>query len=45
MASGLETRVPFLDNDLFDFGWNLKLNDKLEIKDKKSIKEKLFLGN
>ena len=29
MAHGLETRVPFLDNDLVDFAMNLPVNMKL----------------
>ena len=43
MAHSLETRVPFLDNDLFDFGWNLKLTDKLKISNKRINQGKYIL--
>ena len=43
MAHSLETRVPFLDNDLSDFGLNLKLTDKLEISNKRIYQGKYIL--
>ena len=40
MAHGLETRVPFLDNDLVDFAMKVPVELKLaDIKNVKSISE------
>jgi asparagine synthase (glutamine-hydrolysing) len=30
MAHGLETRFPFLDNEIVDFGWNLSIDEKVK---------------
>lgn len=43
MANGLETRVPFLENELFEYSMKLNHNQKLQIRNKSIIEGKLII--
>ncbi len=43
MANGIETRVPFLENDLFDFSMKLSHNQKLKIENQLIVEGKLII--